>query len=128
MDLVVFVPCNKKVEDIKMDRNFSYTVLFAVFIVMALIAIGIMEGEVNYLREQINAYNKTFETLVEKHDIVTEMIQLRVYDQRKAEELKKEREAIRIVFQLIEESPYFPDLPREIQDKVNRLALPAQKN
>ncbi len=111
-----------------MDRNFSYTVLFAVFIVMALIAIGIMEGEVNYLREQINAYNKTFETLVEKHDIVTEMIQLRVYDQRKAEELKKEREAIRIVFQLIEESPYFPDLPREIQDKVNRLALPAQKN
>lgn len=128
MDLVVFVPCNKKVEDIKMDRNFSYTVLFAVFIVMALIAIGIMEGEVNYLREQINAYNKTFETLVEKHDIVTEMIQLRVYDQRKAEELKKEREAIRIVFQLIEESPYFPDLPRGIQDKVNRLALPAQKN
>ncbi len=128
MDLVVFVPCNKKVEDIKMDRNFSYTVLFAVFIVMALMVIGIMEGEISSLREQLDAYNKTFERVVEKYDIATEMIQLRVYDQHKAEELKKEREAIRIVFQLMEESPYFPDLPRKVQEKINRLALPAQKN
>ncbi len=107
-----------------MKRFSGAFVFFLILVILFLLVVAVKQRtQICTTRTEVNTYEELFQTLSEKHYVLTEMIRLSIYDSTTTEGLRRQREAIEVVFEMVKQSPYFSDLPVDIQSKISEIAI-----